>query len=224
MASFDTNDLIIRFQNEAGLGTTSEVTDAMICTRLATAQGEVLRRLASRVPEAFYQAPTALTAAADRKTFTFGNDAQGNAIMPMGDVQIANTLSAFVSPEYFAGWLSARDFIDEGTRIRIPGNRAYAGTLYGRWIPTPPDIALGTPNVEPVLNPADVRTLIVLKAVADWASEGNARPDLASVMLAKYASELRTWLLIYRTRYKNGGGMLDPALWWFGASDLGTTG
>jgi hypothetical protein len=225
MTTWDTAYLVQRFKDEAGLQAASEYDDnADICPRLSRAQNKVMRLIASRYAKALYQAPITMTPSVDRKTFTFGNDAQGNPIMPLGFVQIATTLTAFSGDMCFSGWQEDRDFLDEATQIRIPSNRSYGGTLYARFVPTAPDlVATGTP-VAPILAPADARNLIVIQAVMDWAGEGNQRPDIKQVMKQSWSDEFPSWMLVYKRRYRNGGGVLNPGLWYLQSPDLGSTG
>lgn len=226
MPAWDADDCVAVFRNEAGIPDTgAEFTAANICDRLARAQEKVLAALASRYANAFYQAPTALTTADGGKTFTFGTDAQGQPIVPMGWVQIAPNLSAFTDNLYFTGWVQGRDYLDEGKLIRIPSNRAYGGTLYARFVPYPPDINnASTPKVDPILNPPHARNLIVLRAVSEWAAEGGQKPTLAATAWGKYKNEFVEAMTMYKTRYQTGGGLLDPARWYFATPDLGTTG
>lgn len=213
-----------RFKKEAGLQDANELDDETdICPALSRAQSTVVQLIAQRYPKALYQAPTALIRASDGKTFSFGDDDNGNPIVPLGYVQIATTQSAFSGDATFNGWREDRDFIDEGDHIRMPSNRTYSGTLYSRFVPTPPSISIST-QTDPILNPADARELIVIQAVKEWAGEGNQRPDLVDRMEKKWADKFPSWMLTYKKRYRNGGGLLNPARWYFQAPDLGSTG
>lgn len=216
-------DLLRRFKRMAGLPDVNEEDDGEdLYPILAEAEGEVVREIAIRYPHCLYsgQGPTLLTPSADRKTFTFGTDANGNAILPLGWVQISPRKTAFVGdPAYF--WREGVDFLDEGTQIRLPGDRSYAGELWGRWIPTPPGISA---TVEPVLEPADARQLIVIRAVYNYAMEGYTRPDLITAMRTAWDAKFPVWMLNYRRRFRGGGALRDPALWWLNNPDLGRSG
>lgn len=227
MTTWDNADCLRRFKRAVGLADANEESDAVdLYPILSSAQAEVIREIGVRYPACLYstQGPTALTAAADRKTFTFGTDVNGNAIMPLGWVQISPRLTAFSGDDAYL-WREGVDFLDEGTRIRIPSARAYSGTLYGRWVPTPPDI---TAIVQPVLEPAEARDLIVNRAAKAWASEGNIRPDLVALMELEWGgphngrppAKFATWMLTYRRRFRGGGALRDPALWYLYAPDL----
>lgn len=220
MTDWDGPFMVARFLAEAGIATANELdTNADIYPRLSTALRHVIRVSASRFANPFYQAPTTLTPSADRKTFSFGLDRDGVSNMtPMGWVQIAPFANAF-SGDYFAGWIEGRDFISEGDHIRIPSNRSWSGTLYGRWVPTPPAI---TAAVAPVLLPIDARELAVIQAVLDWAQEGDQAPDVADRMAGKWKAKWPEYMLMWRRQYRGGGAILDPARWYFAAPDLGS--
>lgn len=213
--------MVSRFLAEAGLATANELdvtTD--IYPRLSTAQRAVLRKSASRYANPFMQTPTTLTASADRKTFTFGTDPADTArnIVPMGWVQIAPYQNAF-SGDYFVGWVEGRDFISEGDRIRIPSNRSWGSTLWGRWVTTPANISA---SVGPSILPIDVAELTVIQAVLDWAQEGDQAPDVAARMDTKFKAKWPEYMLMWRRQYRGGGALLEPSRWYFAAPDLGT--
>jgi hypothetical protein len=232
MSTFDSADLVVRFKNEAGLAAANELNDITdICARLSTAQKDVIDMIAQRHPNPLYQVPVQLTSSDGGYTYGFGTDAQGNAVMPLGWVQIAPNKNGF-SGKFFVGWVEGRDFLDEGTVIRMPSGRAYTGSVWARFVPTPPDIyvagsdAAGNVHtaVQPILNPASARTLIVIRSVQDWAGEGNINPALANRMQQKWTDKFPALMLTYRTRYKGGGGLIDPSRWWLAAPDIGSTG
>lgn len=224
---WDSVDLLRRFKREAGLSDASEEDDDLdLYPILASAECEVIREIAARYPDALRstQGPMQLTPSSDRKTFTFGTDGGGNPILPLGEVQISPRRTAFVGDQSYY-WRSGLEFLDEGIQIRIPGNRTWTGELWGRWIPTPPGISA---SVQPVLQPAEARELIVIKAVESWAGEGNVRPDLVDRMQKKWGgphngyppAKFATWMLTYRRRFRGGGALLDPAQWYLWSPDL----
>lgn len=219
MADWDGPFMVARFIAEAGLSAANEldVTND-IYPRLSHGQRTVIRVSASRFTNPFYQAPTTLTPAADRKTFSFGTDRDGSNIVPMGWVQVAPYANAF-SGDYFVGWVEGRDFMSEGDKIRIPSNRSWGSALYGRWVPTPPNI---TALVAPILLPIDARELAVYQAVLDWAQEGDQAPDVAARMEKKFGEKWPEYMLMWRRQYRGGGALLEPARWYFAAPDLGT--
>jgi hypothetical protein len=225
MTDWDVDDLVLQFQNEAGIPTVSgsEISPSTdIVPRLSRAQNAVIAMIGARFPEALYQAPIALTPSSDHKTFSYGTDSAGNAVVPLGYVQVSPSLSSFSGERYFVGWVEGREFLDEGAQIRIPSNRSYTGTLYARFVPTAPAMVSG--GQQPILNPAAARILIVRKAVKDYALEGAVNVPLGQLKDAQFKEDFRSWMTTYRTRFKGGGGLIDPARWWFGTSDLGTNG
>ena len=227
MATWDSADCLKRLKDEAGLEDSSEYDDTNdLYPLLSDGQEEAARMIAARYPNALYQAPAALTAAANRKTFSFGT-VNSAAVMPMGWVQIAPRLSAFVG-DFFTGWVEGVEFLDEGTQIRIPGDRSYSGTLYGRWVPRPARI---TASVTPSLLPLEIGVpLLVNRAVKKLALHGNLRADLAQAKDAEWGRPFvrspgifAEAMLTYKRRFRGGGGMIDPAQWYLQTPDLGTS-
>lgn len=198
MASYDSADLLLQFDELAQRPAADDITDASKYARLARAQLFVVGEIATRYPDCLYQAPALLTTT-DNKVYTFGT-VDGHAVAPMGHVGIYRTLSDVPDAPLAAGV----DYLDEGTQIRIPNNRTDASTLYWRGIATPEDISA---SQEPALRPAPARRLIVVKAVWDFAREGGRRPDLAEVCAGMWASEFPSWMLQWRTRFRAGGAL-----------------
>src|SRR5687767_14316489 len=93
MATWDSAYLLSEFDILAARPETDEITDASKYRRLASAQMEVVGEIAGIYPDCLYQAPTALTAVAGNKTFTFGTDANGHAVAPYGHVGIYSALT-----------------------------------------------------------------------------------------------------------------------------------
>ena len=225
MADWDSADTLRRFKDEAGLETASELDDTTETYPLiADGQEEAVRMIAARYPYALYQTPTALTRASDGKTYSFGT-VNGQAVMPMGWVQIAPRLSAFTG-EFFSGWVEGVEFLDEGTLIRIPSNRSYSGTLYGRWVPRPARV---TSAVGISLLPLEIGVpLSVNRAVAKWARQGNQRPDIVKVMDEQFGKPLGNYppglfaeaMLTYKRRFRGGGALIDGSLWYLSSPDL----
>lgn len=224
-------DLLRRFKRLAGIADVNEDDDTLdLYPILASAEVEVIREIANRYPHALYdrQGPTRLTPSEDRKTFSFGTDGNGNPVLPLGWVQISPRMTAFAGDDSYY-WREGVDFLDEGTQIRMPSDRRYAGDLWGRWVPTPPGISS---TVAPVLQPAEARELIAIKATELYATEGNTRPDLADAMRKLWGGphnghppgKFASWMLTYRRRYRGGGALRDPALWYIWSPDLGRNG
>jgi hypothetical protein len=123
---------------------------------------------------------------ADNKVFTFGTNADGSALIPMGNTLIYPALvNVPDSP-----WQRGYDFLDEGSQIRIPNNGTYSGTLYYRGVNPPAPISAVS---APTFQPAADRLLLVYWAAAEYAEQGDLRD--ASTYRAKYAAGLSRLLL-----------------------------
>jgi len=202
MATWDKQYLLDMFDRLAGRPDADEITDANKYKRLAEAQNEVIADIASIYPYCLYRSggPTALSTS-DNKVYTFGNDGNSeNAQGPLGHVAIFRNLSDYPDNPLIEGV----DYLDEGTQIRIPNNRTEQSTLYWTGIPTPQDISA---SVEPSLRPAPARELIVIKAVKNFAEEGDQMPSLAQTMERRYAREFAKHMLAWRTRFRRGGAI-----------------
>lgn len=213
IGDFGRVDLLRRWKNEAGVADASELSDTDdIYPFLSDGQIETARYLSLRAWEAFAQAATAMTSTDGGLTFTYGAspiDAT-KKLVPLGKVQIARTLSAFTGAS-FAGLKENVDYLPEGDRIRMPGNRAYSGTLYARFVPTPPPINATT---DAILRPPEINLLTVYKAVELYADQGNTNPALADRMALKFAKAAPSWVHTFKASHRNGSGMADPALWY----------
>lgn len=199
MALYDSAWCLATFDRLAGRPDADEIQDADKYVRLAEAQQEVYEDIASIYPYPLYRAsgPTALSTS-DSKVFTFGTDGEGHAVAPLGHVAVFRNLVDYPDNPLVEGV----DFLNEGTQIRIPNNRTESA-LYWQGIPTPAEIS---GSQEPTLRPAPARILIVLKAVKNFAEEGNQSPDLATTMERRYASELAKHLTNWRTAFRATGG------------------
>lgn len=200
MATWDSSWLLSVWKRKAGRPTTDEIADPTIYQMLTEAQEAVITQIESIYPNALYQAPTALTTADGGATFTFGTDPNGYAVAPRGHVGIYSSLGSIPDNP----WMAGLDYLDEGTQIRLPNNRTFGGTLYGRWVPTPHDIDA---SHNPALFPPSSRMLIALRSVADWASESNRNPALSAAMEGEYQREFPRHMLAWRTRFRNGGAL-----------------
>jgi hypothetical protein len=198
VAGYESSDLLAWFNRLAGRPDSDALTDPVKYQWLADAQQSVVSRIAAIIPRVLYGAPALLTTADSGKTFTFGTDTNGDAITPMGKVGIYTSLESV--PD--SPWVEGVDYLAEGVRIRIPGNQAYAGSLYWRGITPPVDLSA---SVEPVLQPPPARELIVLKAVQDFAESAEQDLTLAAAMHGRFTLAFASWMLTYRTQYRSGG-------------------
>lgn len=153
---------------------------------LSQAQEHWYDVFASLIPASLYGAPVLLTTADGGETYTFGLDADGNAISPIGAVEVRATRSGdLLNPG--AEFDDSCDFTIEGTKIRIPGGRkrTFSSGPYARFI-TPPTVI--DDETEPTLQPLRARKLLVFRAVALWA-EGPGMRDPEPF----YSKEGRLW-------------------------------
>jgi hypothetical protein len=199
MATYDSAWCLAEFDRMAGRPEADEITDVQKYARLALAEKEVMEDLAPIVPGVEYKAagPTAMSTT-DSKVFTFGSDGQGHAMAPIGHVAVFRNLADYPDNPLVEGI----DYLNEGTQIRIPNNRTES-SLYWLGVPTSTDISA---SQEPTLRPAPARILIVIKAVKNFAEEGDQLPTLAASMERRYAQQFSKWCLVFRTQHRKDGG------------------
>jgi hypothetical protein len=200
MATFDSAWCLAEFDRMAGRPDADEITDVQKYARLAQAEKEVMEDLAPIVPMVEYKAagPTAMSTS-DSNVFTFGTDGQGHAQAPGGHVAVFRNLADYPDSPLTEGI----DYLNEGTQIRIPNNRTES-SLYWFGVPASTDISAAQ---EPTLRPAGARILIAIKAVKNFAEEGNHDPALADTMDRRYAQQFSKWCLWFRTQHRKDGGI-----------------
>ncbi len=177
------------------------------------AQDEVIADIAAICPWILYpkvsyaNMPTCTTT--DYQIFTFGTDANGYAISPMGSTKIFTSLNDI--PD--SPWVEGVDYLNEGTQIRIPNNNTYSGTLYWRGI-TPPGPISGSASQQPALFPEASRELIALRYAYNFGTEGNRFPDLSDAMAIRYGYPLTNspgrfafWCTSWRKAFSSGGAL-----------------
>lgn len=199
---WDSSDLLTRFNAYAGRPSSDSITDAQKYQRLADGQNAVLVELMGVSPKVLYGAPTAMTSADGGYTWTFGTDGNGYALFPLGNAQIYPNLNAV--PDY--PWVPGRDYLDEGTRIRMPNNVAWSGTLYWRGV-TPPQAIDAT--VQPVLQPPPSRILIVIKGVQIFANEYLRNAALSDQMQIEWDKQWPKQATMLRKHFQ-GARTLGP--------------
>lgn len=226
MAKYDTADLLARCLRNAMRPSTDaqqETTDWYAF--LAEAQDEWYNHLAVICPEALYGNPVVLSTADLGLTYTFGTDADGNNIFPMGHVEIRSAPGgAVLTPT--VEWGNAGDYVREGDKIRwTNGVKRTFGTTgpVARFI-SPPGLIDGTH--EPTLKPLSARLLLVYRACAKWARRGGLRdpqPFLdqeQEAWLGNPEAGVMGILGMLRTQYNfsgmEGTGELDGDAWWRG--------
>ncbi len=131
-------------------------------------------------------APTLMTSADSNETYTFGNDADSVALVPLAVVIYAKKDGRILRPGTY--WDNAADYVWEGDRIRFARGKvkAFSDGPYARFI-TPPGEISG--SIEPTLKPKRARALLVYRAVALWATRGGIRDPQPY-----FDMEERTWV------------------------------
>lgn len=207
-----------RLVNRAGIA--DAVTTASYYERLSEAQAAIVLDIASVFPSCLYPAvaygsiPTLTTT--DQKNYTFGTDANGFAIAPMGKVTIYRSLNDIPSNPM----VPSVDYIPlGGTMIQIPNNNTGPATLYWRGI-TPPSYIDGSGSHEPVLFPEGTRNLIAYRAAIAFLTEAGRDRDTAAEYKLLYGRPLHPTLpglfaqalLMWETQYVGGGALSGPTV------------
>ena len=202
MALWDGPYVLGQFNRLAGRPQADQISDPTKYIWLSEAQNQVIGEIAARQPEILFPiGALPMTTTDGGQTFTFGIDPNtGGDLFPMGKVMIYPSLQAV--PDF--PWVPGYDYMENGTRIEIPNNGTYAGTLYWRGIGPWPDISATVP---PTLQPPAAREMITFLAVKNFAQAGNINPDLAAQMTDLWQRAFQRWMLVYRTQFTTGGGM-----------------
>jgi hypothetical protein len=175
MPKYSSVDLLERCRrNTLRPSTDAQQLDADWYAFLTEAQDEWYAHLASICPDVLVGPPTVLTTADGGLTYTFGTDADGHNIFPIGHMEIrSHPGGAVLLPTN--DWGPAGDFIPCGDYIKWPNGikRTYGTTgPVARFI-TPPGVIDDTH--EPTLKPIFARGLLVPRACAKWARRGGLR-------------------------------------------------
>ena len=201
-ATWDSAYLLSMFNRKAGRPSSGDTIDDLSkYQRLSESQNRVVAMLSGIMPQVLYPSaiPT-LTTADGGYTFTFGTDANGYNIAPMGKAGIYDNLASI---PYFP-WVDGVQYLDEGTRIRIPNNGTYSGTLWWRGITPPADIDA---THQPALFPEASRELIVMDAVRQFAGEPGGDPATQQTMQGEWEKAWPQWCLVWRTQFRHGGAL-----------------
>lgn len=147
--------------------------DADWYSLLTEANSYWVQRIAAVNPEVLYGPPQQIFSLDGGYTYTFGTDADGNPIYPIGSVELRQ--SPF-GREWLAAadWDNSGDFIRSGAGIRFPGGKAktFANGPVARFV-TPGGTVNAT--VQPTVNPPHARMLLVWQALINWATRGGFR-------------------------------------------------
>lgn len=205
MAAWDSADLLLSFNQKAGRPLTADpITDAQKYQRLSRAQNRVIGMMMGVVPYSLYpkvgygSLPQLITT--DQQVFTFGADANGYPTFPGGKGGIYPSLTAI--PD--CPWVEGRDYLSEGTQIRIPNNNTYSGTLYWYGVQNPPDFdAIEQPSIFPEA----ARELIVIEGVRQFAQEGGRNLAVKDEMSIEWATAWPVWCLMWKTQFRSGGAL-----------------
>lgn len=204
MATWDNAYLLKMFNRYAGQAATGgSISDADKYERLSEGQMRVIQEMMAVVPYSLYphtdSLPT-MTSIANGNIWTFGTDANGYAIAPMGKARIFPNQQSF--PDF--PWVEGSDYVNEGTQIRLTNLRTWSTPLYWYGITLPADI---TSSGQPALFPETFRDLIVYQAVLAFAEEGGRDPALADRMRLRWAERWPQACLAWKTQFSSGGAL-----------------
>ncbi len=209
---YDSAYLLRIFDRLAGRPPADAVTPASKYERLSEAQDAIVADIAGICPWVLYPTvaygsiPTLTTV--DNQNYTFGTDANGFALAPMGKVALYRQLTDIPSHPMRAGV----DYIPLGaTMIQAPNNGTLPSTIYWRGI-SPPGVIDGSGTNEPVLFPEASRVLIALRAAIEFLTEQNRNPVLAAQYAIRYGRPFGVqpglfaqWCLNWQTQFRGGG-------------------
>ena len=180
--------------------------------RLTDAQQQIVADLAGIMPDVLYPTTTTLPtmSTTDSQTFTFGTDANGFALAPIGNVGLYRSMADVPNYPMEPGI----DYIPIGaTAIQIPNNQTYSGSIYWRGI-SPPGIIDLSGSHEPVLFPEGARELIALRAAINFCNEAGLNPSVAAILASQYGYPLAGnpgrfafWCMTWKTSYRRGGAL-----------------
>ncbi len=200
---YDTSALCLaalrRYIREPSAVTGSWPQDPDLYAFLTDAENAVKQDLAPRIPHVLNQ-QTAMTTADGGLTYTFGTDSEGNAIYPLGQVEV---FAQAADVPYYP-LRPYEDFIPEGDNIRMPNNapRTFpSGGPVARFIPLTLKID-GSTN--PTLLPFQLRELVVIEAARRYAIAAK-QGDLAAAASQDYAVALQRNLTVFQTQYSTAG-------------------
>lgn len=215
MAIYDSPWLLARCKQYARRPATDQaMPDTAWYSFLTDAQAEVFSDLFSRYPDLAYSAPVLLTTADGGRTYTFGLDASGDPIRPMGHTEVYDSLAAIPDSPLVLG----DDFLLEGGLLRVPGNatRAFSAGPYARFVLRPDREITAAQN--PTLQPKSARMLLVWKALEAWASRPGSGAS-PSYYAKRYEDVLFKTLTELATAY-NQQAAQGNARHWYSTLDL----
>jgi len=195
MPLWDRADLLTRVRDLIRRPSTdAAVTDAKLYRYLTAAESQAFEELGLTTPHALWSAPVQLTTSDGGATYTFGNDANANPLVP---IRVDVFRSRGDIPDY--PLIEGDDYLWEGEIIRIPQGRtrSFAGGPWARYIAPAIEI---TAAQGPTLTPHAARELLILGAAIRSGREGAMRE--VTDWERDYATALQRW----RTRLGNTVG------------------
>jgi hypothetical protein len=199
-------ELLDLFNRLTGRPKADAITDATKYKWLKEAQDEVISEVASVAPKILYQKvgtgsmPALLTT--DQNVFTFGVDTNGDPVVPFGAAQIYKNLSDIPDRPLRPDW----DYIDEGSQIRLPRNRKYAGALYWRGVVFPLALDAGVGHA-PALIPGPANKLTAIRAAKNFGEAANRNPTLVATMALEWNQQFPKWCLLWKKQFSYGGAL-----------------
>lgn len=216
MALFDSADLLARCQRLFNRPSTDE---AMTSTEwyafLSEAQNRVVTLFAFHCPEAMYGAPTLLSTADSGASYTFGTDADGANICPIGHIELRESKTGAMIPPGSEWDTSTQTFLFNADRIRWPGQktRTFSDGPYARFV-TPPNVLNG--SSAPTLKPLFARELLVYDACERAAVRCGVDPTPYGAMFDARWPEI---LAAVQSQFSGAGRTAveeSGGLWWRG--------
>src|SRR3990167_9532111 len=194
MANFDSADLLSRVKALLNRPSTDEaISDAQYYVMLGDGQRRVVSLLAFHAPEAMYGAPTLLSTADSGTSYTFGTDADGANICPIGHIELRSSKTGAMIPPASDWDPTTLAFIYNGSdTIRWPGqkSRTFSDGPYARFV-TPPGLL--NASTAPTLKPLYARELIVYDAAERAAVRvGVDHPPFGQLFDARFPEILQT--------------------------------
>lgn len=159
-------------------------TSSIVISQAATASGTVALTL---TPDANYP-----------YTYTFGSDADGNLLYPVGGVQLYRV------PGDVPDWpmVPGVEYLMEGAIVRAPGNAALpGGAPYFQGLVLPLTLSA---TASPVLLPVQARELIVLAAATEYASDVGLDP---TPYQTRFDEAWDRWIGAIQAQYAESGAI-----------------
>lgn len=223
---YSSSDLLRRVKFYAQRPAVDEsMADSDWLSLLTEAHGFWVERIAAIAPAALYGRPQLLQTPDNGLSYTFGVDADGNQIFPIGHVELRESpfgREMLSAAEYDNGG----DFVMNGNIIIFPAQRArvFGNGPWARFV-TPGGTIDVSGNREPIIQPQRARMLMVWTALVNWATRGGFRDSSPF-----QAQEDKLWygnpqggdvglLGMYKTQYMTQGAEAiggNRGAWWDG--------